>query len=226
VVFDENVAPSYYVDPVNQIRQVAYVMGEILDSAFVKNISIAGYAQRTTDYLNAIGSNVDIWEIGNEINGEWLGNTSDVVAKMTNAYGQAKGRGLKAALTLYYNQDCWSTADHEMFTWAGNNVPADMKTNLDYVLVSYYEHDCNNLKPDWQTVFTQLHQMFPNSKIGFGESGSTQADKQSYLTRYYTMHLNVPNYVGGYFWWYWRTDMVPYTGNTMWNLLNSAIQQY
>ena len=50
-------------------------MGEILDSFFVKNISTAAYGTRTTEYLNTLGDNVDIWEIGNEINGEWLGDT-------------------------------------------------------------------------------------------------------------------------------------------------------
>ncbi len=50
---------------------------------------------------------------------------------MSGAYDLVKMRGKRAALTLYYNRDCWSAADHEMFTWANANIPADMKTGLD-----------------------------------------------------------------------------------------------
>jgi len=223
IVFDENVAPSYYRKPAVEISKVSYVMGEILDSYYVKTVSVPGYIDRTTQYLSALSDVVDIWEIGNEINGEWLGNNTDVVAKMTGAYDLVKSQNKTTALTLYYNQDCWSKPANEMFTWANANVPARMKQNLDYVLVSYYEADCNNLKPDWPTVFKKLAVMFPNSKIGFGEVGTaTRAQKAAYLTRYYSMKINEPNYVGGHFWWYARQDVVPYT-KALWSTLNSAI---
>ena len=223
IVFDENVAPSYYRNAAVAINKVSYVMGEILDSYYVKTVTVPGYIDRTKQYLNALSDVVDIWEVGNEINGEWLGTNADVVAKMEGAYDLVKSQNKTAALTLYYNQDCWSKKSNEMFTWANTNVPYRMKQGLDYVLISYYEADCNNLKPDWPTVFHKLALMFPNSKIGFGEVGSTsRTGKAAYLTRYYTMKINEPKYVGGHFWWYGRQDFVPYT-KSMWNTLNSAI---
>jgi hypothetical protein len=30
-----------------------------------------------------------------------------------------------------------------------------------------------------------------------------------YLLKYYGMQIAVPNYVGGYFWWYFRENMIP-----------------
>lgn len=223
IVFDEYVAPSYYRNAAVAINKVSYVMGEILDSFYVNTLTVPGYIDRTNQYLNALSDVVDIWEIGNEINGEWLGNNADVVAKMTGAYDLVKAQNKTAALTLYYNKDCWSRKSNEMFTWANANIPTRMKQGLDYVLISYYEADCNNLKPDWPTVFRQLAVMFPNSKIGFGEIGSTsRTGKADYLTRYYTMKINEPKYVGGYFWWYGRQDFVPYT-KSMWSTLNTAI---
>ncbi|MEO5607076.1 MAG: hypothetical protein ABIR13_05795 [Polaromonas sp.] len=223
VVFDENVAPSYYREPVTAINKVSYVMGEILDSYYVNTLSVAAYTERTRQYLAALGDKVDLWEIGNEINGEWLGNNADVVAKMTGAYDLVKAAGKPTALTLYYNQDCWSKPSNEMFKWSEANVPARMKQGLDYVLISYYEEDCNGLKPDWPAVFQKLGAMFPNSKIGFGEVGtSSRTQKADYLTRYYTMKINTPNYVGGHFWWYFRQDMVPSTKPLL-QTLNSAI---
>lgn len=223
IVFDETVAPSYYRNAAVAINKVSYVMGEILDSQYVDTVTVPGYIDRTNQYLNALSDVVDIWEIGNEINGEWLGNNADVVAKMTGAYDLVKSQNKTTALTLYYNKDCWSRKSNEMFTWANTNIPTRMKQGLDYVLISYYEADCNNLKPDWPTVFHNLALMFPNSKIGFGETGSTsRTGKADYMTRYYTMKINEPKYVGGYFWWYAREDVVPYT-KALWSTLNSAI---
>jgi hypothetical protein len=223
IVFDEGVAASQYVSPVSKIAPVAYVMGEILDSFFVKNVSTPDYLARTSEYLAALGKSVDLWEVGNEINGEWLGDTATVIAKASGAYDRVKAAGGRAALTLYYNQDCWAQADHEMFAWATANLPARMRSGLDYVLISYYEHDCNDLRPDWPAVFRRLAALFPNSRVGFGEMGTDVAsEKGDYLTRYYTMASPTPAYVGGYFWWYGRQDMVPRT-LPLWSTLNGLM---
>jgi hypothetical protein len=224
IVFDETVGPAYYRNPAIELSAVSYLMGEILDSAYVRKISVRGYLNRTTRYLDSMGEVIHIWEVGNEANGEWLGKTADVVAKISGAYDLVKARGKTAALTLYYNEDCWSRRANEMFTWTQANIPTRMKQGLDYVLVSYYEEDCNDLRPDWPTVFAKLAAMFPNSRIGFGEIGSSDPDRKAeLLTRYYTMKIDQPNYIGGHFWWYFREDMVPWT-EPLWSTLNSAIQ--
>ena len=223
IVFDEYQPASDYRKAAVAINKVSYVMGEILDSQYLTTVNVQGYLDRTREYLATLGDVVDIWEIANEINGEWLGNNADVVAKMSGAYDIAKGQGRTTALTLYYNQDCWSKRSNEMFTWAQANIPERMKQGLDYVLVSYYEEDCNNLKPDWSAVFKRLETMFPNSRLGFGEVGTRKAaQKAAYLQRYYAIKPPVANWAGGHFWWYFKQDMVPYT-KPLWNTLNQAI---
>lgn len=224
IVFDEGQAASSYTNAASQIHNVSYVMGEILDSFFVKDITTANYKARTAEYLDTLGNNVDIWEIGNEINGEWLGATPDVVAKMNAAYNEVKSRGKTAALTLYYNEGCYANKANEMFTWAQANVSDAMKQGLDYVFISYYEDDCENLQPAWPAVFKKLAAMFPNSKIGFGEVGTNNAGKkESYINRYYDTAIDEPNFVGGYFWWYFLQDCVPST-KPLWSVFNKAIQ--
>ena len=190
-----------YVAPLTQFKTVSWIMGgEILDSEYVEIYSTDEYLARTDEYLGVLDGRVDIWEVGNEVNGEWLGDTDTVVAKVSGAYDKVKAAGKKTELTLYYNAGCFERADHEMFTWTEANIPARMKTGLDYVFISYWEDDCNGLQPDWQTVFTQLSAMFPNSDIGIAECGSTRrASRASYVTRYYGMSINVPRYVGGIF---------------------------
>ena len=137
IVFDEQVPATDYVAAATDIGAVSYVMGELLDSFYVNTYTTPQYLARADEYLQTLGSKVDIWEIGNEINGEWLGDTATVVAKMTGAYDKTVAAGKKTALTLYYNQNCWEKADHEMFAWTAANVPDRMKAGLDYVLISY-----------------------------------------------------------------------------------------
>jgi hypothetical protein len=222
IVFDEWVPATDYATPVSKIHNVSFIMGELLDSYYMKQYSLQQYTDRTNEYVNLLGSKVDIWEIGNEVNGEWCGTTSAVVAKLNAAYDIVKAKNMKTALTLYYNYNCWENASNEMFRWAKANINTKMKNGLDYVWVSYYEDDCNGYQPNWQKVMDSLHVLFPNSKIGIGECGTTKSTKKaSYINRYYGMKITTPNYVGGYFWWYYKQDCVPNT-KSLWTTLNRA----
>lgn len=223
IVFDEFVPASDYQNAVNQIHNVSFIMGELLDSYYMNQYSLSQYAARTNEYVNLLGDKVDIWEIGNEVNGEWLGTISDVVAKIDTAYKIVKAKGKKTELTLYYNKNCYSNSQNEMFTWVSQRLSTSMRNGLDYVLISYYEDDCNNLQPNWQQVFDSLHKFFPNSKIGIGECGtSITSNKAVYMNRYYKLKINTPKYIGGYFWWYYKQDCVPIT-NPLWSVLNNAM---
>src|SRR6266852_1026479 len=82
IVFDEQESARDYDGIVQPLAAVADLMGEILDSAYVRRFTVARFQQRVNDYLNTWGRLVKIWEICNECNGEWLGRTNDVVAKM------------------------------------------------------------------------------------------------------------------------------------------------
>lgn len=216
IVFDEWVAARDYVESVNEIHDVSYVMGEVLDSYYVKDYSVKQYLKRTEEYMDTLGSKVDIWEIGNEINGNWLGKTSDVVAKMTGSYDLVEARGGKTALTFFHY-----LSTKKMLNWAEKNVPKRMKQGVDYVFVSYYDYRKDKL--NWNKIFKRFGVMFPNAKLGFGEVGTEKhALKKSRLKHYYTMKIDHPNYVGGYFWWYGKQDMVP-KYKPLWKTLNNVI---
>jgi len=172
--------------------------------------------------------------VGNEVNGEWLGNTPDVVAKILGAYQAVKARGKTTAITLYYNgiyangqptaDNCWENPENQMLVWAEQNIPAEMKNGLDYVWVSFYEDDCLDISPDWQSIFNTLGEMFPGSKLGIGECGTLIQDrKEVYINRYYRdMRIDHPRYVGGYFWWYGKQDFVP-KSKELWQVLLEAL---
>jgi hypothetical protein len=231
IVMDVGTKPPAYATAVNALHPVSYLMAELGDSSEMKNETIAAYRRFETSLVNAYRGTIDLWEIGNEVNGEWVGSTSKEVAKMTAAYDSVTAAGGATALTLYYNPDCWTKRSHEMFTWAETNIPAAMRAGLDDVLISYYPDECHNYWPTqvgWQSVFDQLHALFPNANLGFGESGisndkGTPAVKAALLSRYYDLAVTGDNYIGGYFWWYFAEDALPYTGNAVWNALSSAM---
>ena len=248
IVYDPGKKPADYRDATVAIHKVSYVMGQPVDSFWMKCYTVPEYLDRTKAYVDSLSDVVDIWEIGNEINGDWtFGSTrkckpkasvpstaaADVAAKMVGAYDYVKSKGKIAELTLYYNKGCGEPEANEMFTWAEANIPDRMRQGLDYVLVSYYEDDCHGLQPDWPAVFQRLAAMFPNSKIGMGECGAQKRKapfevKKQYIDRYYRMRIDLPNFVGGCFWWYFRQDMVPYQDasrrvNPLWQALDDAI---
>lgn len=231
IVFDYGQTPQDYAQAVQQIHQVAYTLGMPADSSTMKQYTPATYSQRVKDYLSTFGSQVDIWEVGNEINGEWLGN--DSATKMVDAYNLVKQAGKLTALTLYYNglddtNNCYANKNNLMFRWAQANIPSDMKQGLDYVFISYYEQDCPGVSKDWTSIFSQLHQMFPHSRLGFGENGTHEASdpaslKLQYIREYYPHWVNVPCYVAGHFWWYFAEDGVPYRNNQLWSAINDSM---
>ncbi len=240
IVFDEYVAATVYDAAVREIAKSCQVMGELVDSFYVKDYSVAEYVARANEYLDQLGDVVAVWEIGNEINGEWVkgaGSNAEVVAKIEGAYDAVKAKGGKTALTLYYNgaydggvataNNCWSQPEHHMTTWASKHVPEAMKAGLDYVWVSYYEDDCEDIQPDWQAVFVELAQLFPNSALGIGECGTTKATKKAaYMQRYYRdLIVDHERFVGGFFWWYGRQDVVP-KSKPLWQTLQDAMNDH
>lgn len=248
IVFQEGTNASNYATAINRIQSVSYIMGEILDSEGVANTTVTAYTNRAESFVSAYKDKVDIWEIGNEVNGEWLvkapqgeAQQQEVADKIVAAYDVVEGRGLRSALTLSYfpTSDCRANDWEDMNWWAENRLPARLKTGLDYVLVSWYEESCSpRMRPsvaEWNTVFARLRQIFPDSKLGFGEIGTMNAgtggERQAVADYYYGLSLpgqiTTSGYVGGYFWWYYFQEAVPYNrSGSVWPVIEAAFNRY
>jgi hypothetical protein len=222
VVFDADRAAVTYAPALRELAGVSYIMGELVDSVAVANLSVDQYAARTSEYLDELGDVIDLWEIGNEVNGEWVGEPDRVAAKVAVAYDLVAAQHRPTALTLYYNEGCVQNPEHELFTWASRYVSPTLREGLDYVWVSYYEQRCHRPEPDWNSVFARLHELFPNAKLGFGGCGASDpARKRETLEHFYNLEVSEPRFVGGYFWWYFREDMLPPSA-PLWGVLNSS----
>ncbi len=248
VVFDEGMPASYYLKPVTEIRQSARVMGEILDSSSMKGYTVSEYEARTKEYLRTLGAQIDYWEIGNEVNGNWLG--TNTFEKIKVAYQAVRAEGKKTALTFFYMGEpgdavnCIDAPGNDLFSWinrqfqlglpAGSRDPVteSMRNSLDLVLVSWYPYGCFNIKPDWSAIFARLATIFPNSNVGFGEIGTAKPEFGSQreiemIREFYPMASRIvlpPRYIGGYFWWNFVREMVPYQTSALFPVLKAAIQ--
>lgn len=246
VVFDPGTTAAEYYPSLVKLHMVANVMGEIMDSYYFPT-DINTYTARTKELVTGLNGTVDVWEIANEINGEWLRQNPDGSNSVVNAeetqIGQmvgaasaiVKGAGGKTAITLYYNDDskgnnCWEKPQDYWKTWPTQFLSSTVLQNTDYVLFSYYPYqDCPGLSPSWSSDFSALEGIFPNAKVGFGEIGTSStgapASVQTNLIKTYYPMVNSfkdPKFVGGFFWWYYAEEMVPYT-KTYWNQLNQTI---
>ena len=228
LVFDEGILADDYKASTKAIHDMCPVMGLVADSSTMKSYSVSEHRQRYKSYLDKLSGFVDLWEIGNEVNGSWTGPTAEVVLKITDAFNLAKSRHEKTALTLYFNTPCDPYSEREMFRWAKAHIKSPMKEQLDYVWISYYEDDCPGPDPDWNDVFNKLGEIFPKSKLGFGEVGTNIADRKAQvLNQYYSLsqpgRITHPRFVGGYFYWYFFEDMVPET-KPLWSVFNNLLK--
>lgn len=221
VYFDAQQPAQYYAPALAQIHGVSGVMGELLDSSEEKAISTVAFAQRVRSYVSLLAPNVDIWEIGNEVNGNWTGPYATVSAKLTAAYEEVTAAEAKTALTFYANNfaknNCGDgPAELTPVQFAQQYVPAQVANGLDYVFLSYYPTQCRHTEPssvDLAAYLTQLHVLFPNAALGFGEVGlprhagrGSAAKAAQIMSWAYALNPGLPYYVGGYFWWYGAQD--------------------
>jgi hypothetical protein len=250
IVFNTGENPAYYKKPIQQFRSVSYIMGELVDSSYMTHYKTAQAVQTwTTNYVNGLGTLVDIWEVGNEINGNWLSkekNGADVMPKIAAMYDTVSAQGGRTALTFFYEgepsdpNNCIAT-DHggnDMFTWIQQrflvNPSAEtekIRLGLNYALVSWYPDQCPGESPNWPWVYTQLAAIFPNAAVGFGEVGTANPKNGSAfeineINTYYPLAKTTAglpgSYVGAYFWWYFAEEMVPWPGS-LGQALNNAL---
>jgi hypothetical protein len=219
IVIDYGSAVSDYAQSIPAIAKVSDVVAQLGDSSELRGKTAASYRRWVQKFVDAYKGQVSVWEIGNEVNGEWVGTPAQELARINAANAIVRAAGGRTMLTLYYNPNCWEKPQNEMFTWLG----AQQVPTADFVTISYYPSDCNDFWPSaatWQSVFDRLHAKFPAATLAFGEAGQSantlsQADAVALLQRYTAVQIAGDNFVGGYFWWYWAENAVPKT-NAFW----------
>lgn len=236
VVFDDSEPASYYAKAVTSLDPVSGVMGELEDSSAAKSVSAVTYQARVQSYVSTLGSSVNIWEIGNETNGNWTGSYPVGAAKVAEALTDVPIG--TAALTLYANEyapnNCGDgTSEPTPVQWSNTYLTAAQRAEISYVFESFYPTQCQNTYPSSSTValeMASLHSLYPNAVVGFGEVGlpnqasaSTDATAAKVMAWAYGLDPNLSYYVGGYFWWYGAEDLAP-TSQPLYPYFVTALQ--
>lgn len=250
IVFQTGTSAQDYAEAVRRLRPHAYLVGTILDSTAVSEYSVSQVRERTRQFVKAFGSQIDIWEIGNELNGEWLGNPADIRAKAAASFDVVKREyaslKLQAAVTLNYwpSTDCYAKPWEATDAFAAS-LPESIRTGADHAWLSFYETACDPVaRPSVTTVsgaFSRLGKTFPNARVGFGEVGvqgiasgfakePSLSARKTIANRYYGMHAALSSnlgsrFEGGYFWWTYYQDAVrASTTRSLWPTLDGLMQ--
>lgn len=208
VVLDYGQTYKSYESSLKELGKVSDILACVVDSSDMKKYTLDSYKARVLDFVGC--ECITYLEIGNEINGDWLG--SGVPAKLEAAFQLSKAAGKKTFLTLYHGL----RGENEMFTWAEKNISKQLKLEVDVVGVSFYAEDSETGIPstaEWNVIFDKLRVMFPYAKLCFAEVGltkqataSTAAKAASVVNVFYPMKITTDGYVGGHFYWYYAED--------------------
>ena len=105
IVMSKDIKPKDYVSLFSKVHKVAYIMAQPVDSFEMNTYkNIESYRNRFEDSYRYLKDYVDIWEIGNEVNGEeWIKENPKFTAKkIYSAYKFIKSKNGITALTPYY----------------------------------------------------------------------------------------------------------------------------
>jgi hypothetical protein len=237
VVFDEGVGPAAYDGIVAEARRDGVtVVGQILDSSAMRRLDLAAFERRVRAYVGHFPG-IDVWEIGNEINGEWLGADAAAKASYAAAYVKAADPSDTTVLTLFWQMGTAGRPTSSMFQWARDNVDPAFAANLDVVAMSTWLGGAP-LGISMDEVFTRLHAMFPAQRLAMGELGywepgttrawwwrstshPTTVVRRSLAVQMYQAALSFPSSVGGVFWWYYVQEMAD--RGSLWRHVRAAI---
>ena len=213
IVFDRNTKPSDYRATVEYAKSKGLkVMGQPVDSSYDKHYSRKEFFDFCKAFIDAFPQ-IDLWEVGNEVNGGWLSKSIDVKIADVAAYCKSKGR--KTAVTLFWQVNTCDPKE-SIFTWADASLPPEVRRNLDVVMLSLY---CEQAPMGvfFDQFMTWMQTAFPNQRIGIGELGYWIPDQQFWwaydkddptgkgmravAVHYYNATLDYDRSMGGGFWW-------------------------
>ena len=168
-----------------------YVMACPLDSYYWKGLSVGQFHQRVAKICDMDG--VEYVEVGNEVGGDWLGDITDVAAKVIGALEIIEETEKERVITWYLDGD-----DPEMNRLNTVRTLIDESYDLDGVweLLSFYENWTPEFFPKWE----QLAKDFD----GIGEYGPHPEEYNHIQLRNmiqeYEMDVVSRFGVGGFFW--------------------------
>ncbi|HVN78565.1 MAG TPA: hypothetical protein VMW38_06170 [Terriglobia bacterium] len=173
-VFSNHKKPSYWTDAVNYAHKKGLkILGQPIDSSADARLSKAQYINLFKSFVNAFAAQVDYWEVGNEVSGEWL--SQDIDQRIAECASWAKhSKGVTTELCVFWQISTYNyraAPGHDLFTWISNKLPKAVRDDMDIVTLSVYPEmaPLGGYALDW--VMRRLREEFPTQRLALGELG-------------------------------------------------------
>ena len=161
------------------------VLGAILDTAqWPKTLTPEAYAERVKNIVLHYKGQVSSWEVGSEINGNWLGGASeplslDSVFRIYSA-GAAKAKELDPATettaTLYWWEATAPDRAHSLSGWLKRYVPHGFDKNVDMIGLELYPED-SPVGMALERAFDATADALPGQKLMLSSFGYVEKDR-------------------------------------------------
>jgi len=209
------------------------VMGCVLDTAqWPKTLTPEAYAERLKNIVLHYKGKVDAWEVGSEINGDWLGGSTaplslEQVFKIFMA-GAAKAKELdpetETVATLYWWEATAPDREHSFSGWLKTYTAKGFGKNIDIVGLSLYPED-NPVGMSLERAFDTAAEALPGQKLMLSSFGYAEQEelkgywwlapddvdgaRKDISILYTTASCAMSHSVGGGFWWQTLEQMLP-----------------
>ncbi|AYD90815.1 Tat pathway signal sequence [Actinomyces sp. 2119] len=200
-------------------RHGALAVGQVCDSQLMGSVDGDAWKERVDALLDALPG-TDVWEVGNELGGDWLGDSA--VSRTTYAARQVRDRtGAQTLLTLYY-QLGQGSPEGSVFTFLADQVGEDLRDLVDVVGLSVYPQ-LHPLGTAADRVLATLEQAWPAAQVAltelgyggadlddgpwwFGSSSNLAAAREAVITHATSAAMGRETAWGAPFWWYYLED--------------------
>ncbi len=208
------------------------VMGCVLDTnQWPSFLTPQLYSQRARNLALHYAEQIRSWEVGLEINGDWLGGSQKplpegAAARITGAAAaqiKAIDPSLETVATLYWWDGTAPDYAHSLFGWL-DLFGRETLSRVDIVGLSLEPED-NPVGLAFDTIFARTRQFLPDRKLmlsNFGyaedgrlegywwaEPGAAEAGRDALLSLYPAAACSEPGSLGGGFWWQTLDQMLP-----------------
>lgn len=209
------------------------VMGCVLDTAqWPKTLTPEAYSERIKNIVLHYKGKIDAWEVGSEINGDWLGGSSaplglEQVYKIFTA-GASKAKELdpeaETVVTLYWWEATAPDREHSFSGWLKTHAAKGFGKNIDVVGLSLYPED-NPVGMSFERAFDSAAEALPGQKLMLSSFGYAEQDevkgywwlapddvdgaRKDIAILYTTASCAMTHSLGGGFWWQTLEQMLP-----------------
>ncbi len=214
-------------------RKKIKVMGCVLDAtAWPKTLTPELYAERTKNLVLHYRGKIASWEVGTELNGDWLGGVrapfSPEQVYRTYTAGVNKVKELDLALetvaTLYAWEETAPDREHALTGWLPEQVKRGFGRNLDVVGLSIQPED-NPLGMGLERAFDVTSAALPGQRLMVSSLGYVEKEelkgywwlapddvdgaRKDITILYATASCAMPRSLCGGFWWQTLDQMLP-----------------